>query len=179
MDPALQLVLRSVLTLLFASAARHKIGDAARFRAVVAGYDLVPAALVRAAAVVVTLAEIAVATMIAGGVALGAAGGAGACLLLLYAAAIAVNVRRGRVDIDCGCMGPAAAVPLGSALAVRNSLLAAACLLLLVPIVPRAFTTLDVFCIVASTTALTAAWMASQRVLALAPRVAAARRRSG
>ena len=43
-------------------------------------------------------------------------------LLLLYAAAIAINLLRGRYDIDCGCGGEA--TPIGWGLVMRNVVLA-------------------------------------------------------
>ena len=46
----------------------------------------------------------------------------GLSLLLLYAAAIAINLLRGRHDIDCGCGGEA--TPIGWGLVMRNVVLA-------------------------------------------------------
>lgn len=56
-------------------------------------------------------------------------------LLLTFAAAILVNVRRGRTHIDCGCGLPGLRQPLGRALAVRNLVLASL-LLLRLPATP-------------------------------------------
>jgi len=63
-------------------------------------------------------------------------------LLLLITAAVGLNVLRGRTHIDCGCgWGPE--VPLGGGLLLRNLVLAAAALLVLLPVTPRETVWLD------------------------------------
>lgn len=49
-------------------------------------------------------------------------------LLVLYSAAIAINLVRGRRDIECGCGGAATHVPLSGWLLARNAALMAAAL---------------------------------------------------
>lgn len=49
-------------------------------------------------------------------------------LLALYTAAVAINLLRGRRDIDCGCAGAAARVRLGGAVLARNAALVLAAL---------------------------------------------------
>ena len=59
-----------------------------------------------------------------------------AALLTIYSFAIAINVLRGRVHIDCGCTGPAAAgaeQPISYALVIRNFVLAGIALLAAIP----------------------------------------------
>ena len=113
MDPAIDLILRATLALLFLVAAGHKLGDPGRFRATFADYRLVPEALVGPVARAVPLAEACVAALLAvpGTAALGKVGAA--ALLVVYGAAVAVNLARGRRHIDCGCAGPRAR-PTGS-----------------------------------------------------------------
>ena len=54
--------------------------------------------------------------------------------LLAYTAAIAINVARGRRDLDCGCAGPGAVQLVSSALLLRNGvLLIPSCYLVLHP----------------------------------------------
>src|SRR5262249_14927936 len=48
-----------------------------------------------------------------------------AALLGLYAAAIAVNLARGRRHLDCGCTGPALRRPISGWLVLRNLVLVA------------------------------------------------------
>jgi hypothetical protein len=89
----------------------------------VADYELLPPALVRPAAAALTATEIAVpiAMLIPGGQPVGA--GLAVALLALYAAAMGINIRRGRTRIECGCGGaPNLLSPL---LLARNGVLAA------------------------------------------------------
>ena len=111
------------IALLFARAASHKVFDFTAFTGFVADYRLVPEAMARPLATLVAAAEIAVvlALIVPGGQATGALLAAG--LLLAYAGGMAVNLRRGRDRIECGCGG--APQPLGWALVGRNLVLAA------------------------------------------------------
>lgn len=111
------------LALLFARAAIHKVFDFTAFTGFVADYRLVPDAMVRPLAALVAAAEVAVvlALILPGGQAAGAL--LAAALLLAYAGGMAVNLRRGRDRIECGCGG--APQPLGWLLVGRNLVLAA------------------------------------------------------
>jgi hypothetical protein len=73
-----------------------------------------------------------------------AIGKAGAvALMVAYAAAIGVNLARGRRHIDCGCAGPRARRPIGAGLVVRNALLAAVALAALAPVHARPLVWVD------------------------------------
>jgi uncharacterized membrane protein YphA (DoxX/SURF4 family) len=50
-------------------------------------------------------------------------------VLMAYSGAIALNIARGRRDLDCGCAGPGAAQNISAVLLVRNAVL---CMLALV-----------------------------------------------
>lgn len=178
MDPVLHLVLRACLALLLGAAARHKVVDMPRFRAVLEAYRVLPARVVPAAAAIVVALEGLLALLLATGIATAQAGLATAALMAAYGAAIHANVRRGRTDIDCGCTGPAARVPLGHGLVVRNAALAMAAVALAVPVAPRALGGLDAVAAVAAVATLAFCWLATQRMLALAPRAAMLRRRT-
>jgi len=175
MDPGFQLALRAAFALLLSTAALHKLRDVPRFAETLLAYEIVPPRLAGAAAGLVPLLEMTIAALLLSASHVAVAGASIAALMLLYAGAIEWNVSRGRTDIDCGCMGPATRVPLGRSLVVRNLLLAATALLLLVPESPRALTLLDLAAVTASTMAMTACWLAAERMLALAPRAAAMR----
>ncbi len=171
MDPVVGLTLRASLAVLFLTAAVHKLRDPRSFRATLAAYRLLPAALVPAAAAVVALAEVATALLlsipgwsVAGGV-------LGAGLLTLYGGAMAINLVRGRRDIDCGCVGPSAYRPIGWGLVVRNVMVAAAGLATLLPVDGRALVWMDLFTVGAATAALAACQAAATRMLALGPAV--------
>ncbi|HLK13052.1 MAG TPA: MauE/DoxX family redox-associated membrane protein [Candidatus Binatia bacterium] len=172
MDPAIVLVLRGALALLFLIAAAHKARDPGRFRAVLADYRLLPARLVAPAAVALPAVEgtLAAALCAPGQRAPGLVGAA--ALLLLYAGAMAVNLARGRRDVDCGCMGPAAHRPIAPGLVARNVALAAAAVAGLVPTAPRPLVWVDAVTAAGGTAALAALWGAAGRLLANRPALA-------
>jgi hypothetical protein len=64
-------------------------------------------------------------------------------LLLLYSAAIGINVYRGRTGIDCGCSGPAGRVPVSGALIVRNGVLLVVAGLAALPTTARVLQAID------------------------------------
>ncbi len=117
LDPAFGLVIDSAGTLLFASAAAHKLRRFDRFRSAFAGYGLLARAPARALAWLVPAAELAVATGLALDPARRAATAAAIGMLGSYAFAIAINLRRGRRDLDCGC-GPLAGRHAGAIRAI-------------------------------------------------------------
>src|SRR5438093_1201140 len=125
MDPVIDVTLRMALALLFFVAAGHKLQDLGRFGATLAEYRLLPARLVPLAAALVVAVEVAA----AGALLVPGARAAGllsaATLLLVYGAAVAINLARGRRHIDCGCAGPAGRRPISGALVARNAALAA------------------------------------------------------
>jgi hypothetical protein len=149
LDPALSALLRASLALLFALAAAHKLRAPRAFAAVLAEYRLVPDAAALALALGFAGAELARAVALCAP-ALARAAALGAVLLLaLYAAAIAINLARGRDDIDCGC--GFAARPLGAGLLLRNALLAGAALAAALPASQRALAAVDLLTIAAGT----------------------------
>ena len=102
LDPALGALLAGCFALLFASAALHKLLDLPRFTAVLEAYQLFPAPGARCAWVV-PVVELALALGLLAGVVRPAVALAAAALLVAYAAAIGINLRRGRLDLACGC----------------------------------------------------------------------------
>lgn len=177
LDPALLLALRSSFALLLGNAASHKLAAPGRFRAVVESYQLLPHAAAPVVSALLAAAEVVLALLLVTGFAQAFAGGAIAALMLVYAGALQVNVHHGRTGLDCGCAGPAARVPVSGALVVRNVMLAAMALLLALPSSGRAVSWGDFAGAAAATATLVACWMASERLLALAPRVAELRAR--
>lgn len=159
-DPVVSVSLRCLLALLFASAAWHKASNPSRFASTLEGYRLLPSWLATAVTRVLPVLEITVAVVLllplhrwyawAG---LGAA-----ALLVLYSVAILINLARGRRDIDCGCFGPTARVPLSGALIVRNSLLIVAATVVSLPLRVRSLLWMDAFTVVVVVAAATLLW---------------------
>jgi len=172
MDPVLDAMLRSALALLFLSAAAHKLRAPATFRAQLSDYRLVPERASGAAAAAVVAAELATGFALWLPPLRTSACAAALGLLCAYSGAIALNLVRGRRDIDCGCSGPALRQPLTPWLLARNALLggiAAACL---APVGERALVWVDSVTLLGGFLVLVALYAASNRMLASAPALA-------
>ncbi|MBX3024365.1 methylamine utilization protein MauE [bacterium] len=167
------MVLRASLSLLLASAAWHKLRDVGAFRAAVEGYRLLPPVWTVPFAAFAIAAECGLAV----GLWLPGVGGAaalgGAALLGLYAAAMAIALRRGRRDVDCGCAGPARRQSVRPALVARNGVLIVAALLAALPAAPRALTWMDGPTIVLAPVVAAGLYLAVDGLLANGPRLAA------
>ena len=175
LDPAAQWVLRLALAWLLLSAAQHKLSSAEAFRSALEGYGLLPRALVGAAARGLAFAELAAGlALLAPPLAAGAAALA-AGLFALYGAAIALNLARGRRDIECGCGGPDGRRVLGWPLVARNAVLVAVAALAAFPAAPRVWVWLDSVSIGAGALVLALLYVAVDGALANAPRLAALR----
>jgi len=103
LDPAVGSLIVSAAALLFAVAGAHKLRGLARFEEIFAAYRVLPAPAARCVAWLVPSIELAVA-----GALLypptrrwGVTGAVS--LLLVYAAALGLNLARGNRDLDCGC----------------------------------------------------------------------------
>jgi thiol-disulfide isomerase/thioredoxin/uncharacterized membrane protein YphA (DoxX/SURF4 family) len=117
----LVLVVQLILAAVFAVAGISKLGDRASFRQAMSDFG-VPAPLVPAAAVLLPLAELAVALALLSRYAWHGAAGALA-LLLVFIAGIGYNLARGRHP-DCRCFGQLQSKPVGASTLIRNVALA-------------------------------------------------------
>lgn len=127
MDPVLPMAARGLVALLFARSVRHKLSDRLRFEGIVADYRLAPSGWSR----LLAFGAIGIECLLVVGVLLpstaSAASIAAAALLVAYAGAIALNLARGRRDIECGCGGEGET--LHPWLLARNALLVGVCTL--------------------------------------------------
>jgi uncharacterized membrane protein YphA (DoxX/SURF4 family) len=130
-DPSIQLAARVLGALVFGTAVYGKMRHRAEFFGVVANYRLLSESLVTPVAwLVMGLEALVVLSFVSGSLILLGAWLA-ALLLSGFAAAIAINLARGRKVIDCGCFQSALRQPLRIVLVSRNLLLVAAILPLL------------------------------------------------
>jgi hypothetical protein len=136
-DPVLVLLIAVPYALLFADAATQKLRALHLFRAVLSAYAVLPRVLVRPASSLLPLAEAVTAAGLLFGATRRVAALIAAGLLVLYAAGLAVNLRRGRRDLDCGCTGPAERRPIRPYMVTRNLMLAALLGLATLPEQPR------------------------------------------
>lgn len=170
-DPIISTSAALALSVIFASAASHKLRHPSWFRRQVQEYELIPGLMVPAAAVALPVAELAIAAGLLWSTSRPYAGILAFLLIGAYALAIAINLARGRKDIDCGCSGPAMRQPLQPALLARNLLLAIVALCALLPMLERPLGLLDNFVMIAAGTALvllyttTDLWLANRPLL--------------
>ncbi|MGO4003076.1 MULTISPECIES: MauE/DoxX family redox-associated membrane protein [Pseudomonas] len=168
-DPIFIIASAIAIAVLLASAATHKVRAPARFARQLADYQLLPQALVRPSARLVPVVELGIAFALLVPVSRSWAALAAAGLLALYAAAIGINLWRGRADIDCGCAGPDQAQPLRPVLLARNSALVALALLASVAPVARDLTLFDGFVTLAAAAVALLIYAAADGLLANSP----------
>ena len=125
LDPGIGSVIVAGSALLFVSAAYQKWRRLGEFGIVVANYQLIPASLASACALLLPTLEALVAVLLVPAATRTWAAATGAVLLLTYAGGVAVNLHRGRRDLDCGCAGPADRRSIAAWMVWRNVALAA------------------------------------------------------
>jgi hypothetical protein len=150
-DPAIGTLLELACVALFAVAAIHKLRHLRAFRDAFESYALVPSGLY----FVIPALEALVAAGLLSGTTRAPASVVGAVMLLAYAFAIALNLRRGRSDLLCGCAGPARR-SIGRHMVWRNCVLALLCLMAGAPRAVRPLEGPDMVTILGGLLALTA-----------------------
>ena len=171
MDPVFWHSAAASLAAVLLIGAQAKLREQEIFRGAIDAYRLVPQAAVAPLALLLPLVE-----AVTGGLllvtstrALGAA--LAIALLLLVTGAVAVNLRRGRDRIDCGCGGEIH-TPLSLGLVARNAVLMGLALVAAAPPTPpRATNGLDLFAIAASTLFLLGLYSVATTLLSHQPRL--------
>lgn len=169
LDPIFIIASGLAIAVLLASAATHKLRAPARFARQLADYQLLPDAVVRPIARVIPLVELVIAFALLVPVWRSWAALSAASLIALYAAAIGINLWRGRRDIDCGCAGPDQAQPLRPVLLFRNSALVGLALLASVSPMVRDLVFFDGFVTVAASAVALLIYAAADGLLANSP----------
>jgi len=165
-DPVISHILRGLLALVFAAAAYHKLSGLRAFRDTLANYQLVPEILLWPMTAAIVAIESAVTVSLLWPAASTAAPTVAACVLAIYAVAIAINLLRGRSSIDCGCSGPAVRQSLSAGLIVRNITLVVCCWLITLDTVARPLAGLDAGTVLFGMVGLFLIYMTSNRLLA-------------
>jgi hypothetical protein len=129
--------------LLFGAAAARKLQSVGEFSQTLAQYQLLPAGFIRIAGPALGLMELAICLGLPWPALRSVSAAAGAVLLLMYSAAITINLARGRRDLDCGCGGFGRRTPIGSWMVVRNLSLACTLSLVMIPEASRSFESAD------------------------------------
>ena len=177
LDPTIVAIACAATTAIFLGSAMLKFSQSTEFRAAVESYRLVPEAMA------VVLQWIVPALELTGAIGLVVPTTRGAAALLLlsliaaFTGAIALNLARGRRDLDCGCFGPLLRQPLSGWLLARNALLALVVLAAFNPVDARPLASLDYLTIGAAVAALVTLYGAANYLLATAPKIATLRTR--
>lgn len=174
MDPLFAMTVAVFLGVLTGGAGVHKLAEPGRFRQTLAGYGLLPSSLTPVAARIIPAVELAVALMLFMMLLMPSVGGFGAVLaaglFAFYGLVIAVNLLRGRRDIDCGCSwgrsGSTGEGRIHWGLVARNAVLVALALAVVLMDPVRAATWLDRINAVAGGLAFGIIWIAFDILLA-------------
>src|SRR5579885_812589 len=133
MDPVLSWTFALALSIIFASSAAMKFADIAEFTTALEDYRILPTPLVIPAGWAIPLLEAAGALGLVANRTRPAAALLLAVLVAAFSAAIAINLARGRRQIDCGCFGPALRQALSGWLVARNFMLIVAAIAVAIP----------------------------------------------
>jgi Methylamine utilisation protein MauE len=144
MDPLLELTIAWSLAALFAASTLHKLLALSEWPGVVQSYRLVPDVLSGAAAWLI-LCSLALTAGALVWPSTHRVGAVAACLLLsMFGAAMAINIRRGRTTIDCGCFGSKLRQGIAGWMVARNGFLALCALTLLLPVHDRELSQIEI-----------------------------------
>ncbi len=168
-DPALYLLTALALAAIFGASAAMKFADVAMFESSLTNYRLVPRALEPLVAYLIPLAEGACAAGLLFVPTRASAALALIILLASFTAAIAINLLRGRTNIDCGCFGPMLRQPLSAWLLMRNLALMALAAGLMLPAGARSLVPLDYATVAFGAATLIALYAAANVALSNAP----------
>lgn len=116
--------IRTLVALVFLSAAIAKMRNWPIFQGVVANYRLLPQVLVGPVTYALPPVEAAIGILLPTGLFAPWTEAAAAWLLVAFAVAMGINLLRGRRHIDCGCFQGTLKQPLSWTLVSRNALLA-------------------------------------------------------
>lgn len=171
-DPVPATVMALSLAALWSAAGLHKLAHLKTFERSLEAYDIAPPSLLPLLGRLLPILELALAAGLLNARTRPAAGVAGALLLTVYAAAIALNLHRGRRDLDCGCMGFGAQSRISPALLSRNAIAALASLSAgLLPRAERVSSWLDTWTIVAAVVLIALLYLAVEGLRAAAQRL--------
>lgn len=179
-DPVMGYWIVIGIAFLFVSAGIQKLRDLNHFSGIVVAYRLLPQTLARQVAWLIPCLELAVAMLLLGWSGQQpAAALPAATLLILYASGLAINLARGRRDLDCGCVSARGRRPIAAWMVWRNLLLALALGISALPWSPRALSGADLMILACAVTVTATLYAAVDRLLGdIVPTTRASRRAS-
>ncbi|NNM62431.1 MAG: methylamine utilization protein MauE [Steroidobacteraceae bacterium] len=179
LDPTIGYLIDFCGAALLAGAAGHKWRRLGDFSESFAAYRLMPAAWAHGLARVIPILESAICVALILPWAHRGGALAAATLLSIYAVAIALNLARGRRELDCGCAGPGRRRPIGAWMVWRNLLFAALLAMAASPWSSRPLTAADLLTITAGLTVIALLDVSIEQLAAeIAPRGLAIRGRA-
>lgn len=143
LDPAFGYLIIAGIALLFVTAGAHKLRSLALFAEVFAAYRVMPDALARRLAWLVPCLELGVAAGLWWKPSRRMAAISGIAVLIAYASGVAINLLRGRRDLDCGCGATHDRRAIAAWMVWRNLFLAAALGIAALPWSARALNLVD------------------------------------
>jgi uncharacterized membrane protein YphA (DoxX/SURF4 family) len=168
-DPAIANLASVALAAIFATSGAMKLADLDLFEGALANYRLVPRMLEKPAAIALPVLECGCAAAVLVPITR-AAGALGIlALLTIFTGAIAINLARGRTNVDCGCFGPALRQDLSTWMLLRNAALAALAVAALMPFAVRRIVWLDWVTIALGAAAAVVLYFSANYALANAP----------
>lgn len=170
-DPIYVIAAALSVSVILGSAATHKLRSPTRFANQLEDYRLLPGPLVRPVSRLLPWVEIALAFILLVPAARNVGGMAAAILLAVYAAAIAINLWRGRRDLDCGCAGPDQAQPIRAVLLARNAALVGLAMVASLAPGNRDLGVFDLFVVISASSVILFLYAAADGLMANAPRL--------
>jgi hypothetical protein len=172
-DPASRGLCAFALTLIFGASGAMKLRDLDMFEGSLANYRLAPTWMEKPLAYLLPIIECGAAAGLLIASTRAAAASVLLGLLIIFTAAIAINLARGRANIDCGCFGPALRQELSGWLLSRNLLLMLLALIVTIPPTGRPIESLDVVTIVLGAMSLVILYASANFAIGNAPKTRA------
>jgi|WetSurMetagenome_2_1015567.scaffolds.fasta_scaffold106754_3 hypothetical protein len=165
-DTTIIFIIRFLLVFIFSRAVLHKLRNFHHFGTQLGTYELLPNSLLPAFSFFLILLEgfLAFSLLFSGW---SYPPFIAAALLALYAAAMSINLLRGRDDLDCGCSGPSD-FPQGISwgLVLRNCVLAILALATAWPITARSLSVVDIATILLASIAVICIYASIEQAIA-------------
>jgi hypothetical protein len=142
-DPAIRDLCAFALAMIFGASGIMKLRDVEMFEGSLANYRLASRWMEKPLAYLLPAIEFAAAAGLLLAPTRVMAAAMLLALLAIFTGAIAINLARGRSNIDCGCFGPALRQQLSAWLLVRNAILVIVAGVVILPASDRALEPLD------------------------------------
>ncbi len=165
LDPAIGYLIVGGIALLFAIAGTHKLRSFESFTEVFAAYRVLPDAWARRLAGLIPGLELAIAMTLPWAAARRGALPAAMALLIAYALGVALNLARGRLELDCGCGAFGTRRSIAGWMVWRNLLLVLALAVAALPWVSRRFDGSDVLTVAGGIAAFAVLYLAVDQLL--------------